>query len=77
MRYALYLSKWRGNIAFRSLQRAVELDAAPVVLLQEKLREAIESVLDMHEFKAQIKLEEQDAIELKAHRTVVLETLKD
>lgn len=56
--------------------RAVELDAAPVELLQEKLREAIESVLDMDEFNAQMKIEEQDAIELKARRTVVLETLR-
>jgi hypothetical protein len=55
--------------------RAVELDAAPVELLQEKLRGAIESVLDMDEFNAQMKIEEQDAIELKARRTVVLETL--
>jgi len=55
--------------------RAVELDAAPVELLQEKLRGAIESVLDMYEFNAQIKIEEQDAIELKARRTIVLETL--
>ena len=56
--------------------RAVELDAAPVELLQEKLRGAIESVLDMGEFDAQMKIEEQDAIELKARRTVVLETLR-
>jgi len=56
--------------------RAVELDAAPVELLQEKLRGAIESVLDMDEFNAQIKIEEQDAIELKARRTVILETLR-
>jgi hypothetical protein len=55
--------------------RAVELDAAPVELLQEKLRGAIELVLDMDEFNAQMKIEEQDAIELKARRTVVLETL--
>ena len=47
----------------------------PVELLQEKLRGAIESVLDMDEFNAQMKIEEQDAIELKARRTVVLETL--
>jgi cell division protein FtsB len=34
------------------------------------------SVLDMDEFNAQIKIEEQDATELKARRTVVLETLR-
>jgi hypothetical protein len=30
----------------------------------------------MDEFNAQIKIEEQDAIELKARRTVILETLR-
>ena len=55
--------------------RAVELDAAPVELLQEKLRGAIESVLDMDEFNAQIKIEEQDAIEIQARRAVVLKML--
>jgi len=57
--------------------RAVELDAAPAELLQEKLEGSIESVLDMDEFKAQIKIEEQDAIEIQARRTVVLKTLRD
>lgn len=56
--------------------RAVELDAAPVELLQEKLRGAIESVLDMDEFNAQIKIEEQDAMEIEARRAVVLKTLQ-
>ena len=66
--YKKFFARYNSN-------RAVELDAAPVELLQEKLREAIESVLDMGEFNAQIKIEEQDAIELKARRTVILETL--
>ena len=57
--------------------RAVELDAAPVELLQEKLEGAIESLLDIDEFNAQIKIEEQDAIEIQARRTVVLKTLRD
>ena len=57
--------------------RAVELDAAPIELLQEKLRGSIESVLNMDEFNAQIKIEEQDAIEVQARRTVVLKTLRD
>ena len=56
--------------------RAVELDAAPVELLQEKLRGAIESVLDMEEFNAQIKIEEQDAMEIQARRAIVLKTLR-
>jgi hypothetical protein len=55
--------------------RAVELDAAPVDLLQQKLRNAIESVLDMNEFEAQFKLQEQEAIEIQARRSVVFEAL--
>ena len=57
--------------------RAVELDAAPVWLLQEKLREEIESVLDMEEFDAQIKQQESEAAEIMAHRTVVTNALGD
>ena len=57
--------------------RAVELDAAPVELLQEKLREAIESVLDMDEFDAQIRLQESEAAEIKARRTIVFNALGD
>ena len=57
--------------------RAVELDAAPAELLQEKLEGSIESVLDIDEFNAQIKIEEQDAVEIQARRTVVLKTLLD
>ena len=57
--------------------RAVELDAAPVDLLQEKLREVIESMLDMNEFNEQLKMQEQDAIEIYARRTVVLKELSE
>ena len=57
--------------------RAVELDAAPVELLQDKLRQAIESVLDMDEFNEQIKTQEQDAIEIYARRTVVLKAIRE
>ena len=41
-----------------------EIDAIPVQLLQQKLREAIEQYLDMDEFNAQLKLEQQDAVEI-------------
>jgi len=57
--------------------RAVELDAAPVDLLQEKLREVIESILDMNEFNEQLEIQEQDAIEIYARRTVVLKELSE
>lgn len=55
--------------------RAVELDAAPVELLQEKLRKEIESLLDMEEFNAQLKIQEQEALEIQARRTVVFNAL--
>ena len=55
--------------------RAVELDAAPVELLQQKLRGEIESLLDMEEFNAQLKIQEQEALEIQARRTVVFNAL--
>jgi hypothetical protein len=57
--------------------RAVELDAAPVKLLQKKLREAIESVLDMEEFRAQVKQQENEAADIQARRIVVFKALGD
>jgi hypothetical protein len=56
--------------------KVVELDAAPVKLLQSKLREAIESVIDVVEFNAQAELEAQDAATVEAHRQVVFEAIK-
>ena len=56
--------------------KAVELDAAPVKLLQSKLREEIEAIIDMAEFKAQIELSKQDAANIEAHRRVVFEAIR-
>jgi ribosomal protein L22 len=55
--------------------KAVELDAAPVALLQKKLREAIESVIDVAEFNAQIDLEKEDARIVEAYRRTVFEAI--
>lgn len=55
--------------------KVVELDAAPVTLLQDKLREAIESVIDVAEFNAQVEQEAQDAAHIQAHRQVVFEAI--
>lgn len=55
--------------------KVVELDAAPVKLLQAKLREAIESVIDVAEYNAQIELEVQDAANIEAHRRVVFDAI--
>ena len=55
--------------------KVVELDAAPVRLLQSKLREAIESVIDVAEFNAQVAQEAQDSAHIKAHRQIVFEAI--
>lgn len=56
--------------------KVVELDAAPVKLLQSKLREAIESVIDVVEFNAQCQLEQEDAANIEAHRQVVFDSIQ-
>lgn len=55
--------------------KVVELDAAPVKLLQSKLREAIKSVIDVAEFNAQIEQEAQDSAHIQAHRQIVFEAI--
>ena len=56
--------------------KAVELDAAPVTLLQQKLENAIGSVIDIDEYNSQIELEEEDASEIEARRSLVFEAIK-
>ena len=56
--------------------KAVELDAAPVALLQQKLENAIGSVIDIDEYNSQIELEEEDASEIEARRSLVFEAIK-
>ena len=56
--------------------KAVEFDAMPTKLLQSKLREAIESVIDVEEYNAQLELEAKDAAVIEAHRRVVFATVK-
>ena len=52
------------------------VDAAPVKLLQAKLREAIHSVIDVTEYNGQIDLEKQDAAHIEAHRQVVFDAIR-
>lgn len=66
--YKKFLSKYGTKV--------VELDAAPVRLLQDSLRQAIQSVIDVQEFNAQVELERQDAAHIEAHRRVVLEAIR-
>ena len=56
--------------------KAVELDAAPVDLLQSKLRSAIEDYLNMQVFNEQLALEEVDFAQIEAHRRVVFAAIK-
>ena len=56
--------------------KVAELDAAPVKLLQNSLRKAIESVIDVEEFNAQIDLERQDSAHVEAHRRVVFNAIR-
>lgn len=56
--------------------KAVELDAMPTKLLQSKLREAIQSVIDTDEFNAQVELEKHDAAVIEAHRRVAFEAVR-
>lgn len=55
--------------------KAVELDAAPVAVLQGKLRQAIEGVIDLKAFDAQIELEMKDATYIQAYRQVALDAI--
>ena len=65
--YAAFVAKYG--------ERVVELDAAPVTWIQEKLRDAIESRIDMEEFLAQEQLEEKDSVVIEAQRKLLLQTL--
>jgi hypothetical protein len=56
-------------------QRVVELDAAPVELLQEKLRESIEEHLDIDEFNRQQEIQADDNRQIVARREVIFNTL--
>ncbi len=52
--------------------KAVELDAAPVDLIQSKLRKAIERVIDIEVFNAQLEREQEDAHFIAAQREAII-----
>lgn len=66
--YKKFLQRYRST-------KVAELDAAPVTLLQTKLKEVIESVIDVAEFNAQVEMEKQDSAHIEAYRQVVLEAI--
>lgn len=53
-----------------------ELDAAPVELLQEKLREAIESCMDMEVFEAEVEAEKKDAAFITATKKLLVQSMQ-
>ncbi|MEI8402706.1 MAG: ParB/RepB/Spo0J family partition protein [Alcaligenaceae bacterium] len=53
--------------------KVVELDAAPVDLLQDSLRKSIEAHLDIEEYNAQLEQAKQDSAIIEARRQVVFD----
>lgn len=53
--------------------KVAELDAAPIDLLQRKLREAIEGSLDMDAFRVEQEQERKDAAEIRAMKKAIVE----
>ncbi len=53
-----------------------ELDAAPVELLQNKLRDAIESCLDMEVFRAELEEEKKDAVFITATKKLMVQSMQ-
>jgi hypothetical protein len=56
--------------------QAVELDAAPVDLIQDRLREAIQSVIDLELYNAQVRQEEEDCAIIQAKREAVIDLIQ-
>ena len=54
-----------------------ELDAAPVELLQDKLRTAIVSCLDMETYRREQDQEREDAGFIAARKKIIIETMKE
>ena len=67
---------YKKFLARHKTTRVVELDAAPVPMLQDKLRQAIHQAIDIEAFNHQVELEQQDAAQLQATRQTVLEAIK-
>lgn len=57
--------------------KVVELDAAPVDLLQESLRKSIEAHLDVEEFNAQLEQAKQDSAIIEARRQLVFDMISE
>ena len=67
---------YKKFIAKQGSTKVVELDAAPVAMLQGSLRKAIEAQIDIEVFNAQQEQEEKDCAVIEAHRRVAIEAIK-
>lgn len=67
MNYNKFVKKYGVHVA--------ELDAAPVALLQKKLRDAIEGCLDMDLFNIELAKEEDDAAFIAAKKLMVVKAM--
>jgi hypothetical protein len=67
MNYKKFIEKHGVHVA--------ELDAAPLELLQEKLREAIENCLDMDLFNAELAGEREDAAFIAATKKMIIKAI--
>ena len=54
-----------------------ELDACPVTLLQDKLRDAIESCLDMGLFNVEKAKEKDDAVFIAATKKMMVDAMRE
>lgn len=69
-------SNYRKFIDRYGSTKVVELDAAPVAMLQGSLRKAIQGVIDINLFNAQLEQEKQDCAVIEAQRLVAIEAIK-
>jgi hypothetical protein len=68
--YPKFVDKYKST-------KVVELDAAPVDLLQESLRKSIEAHLEIEEFNAQLDLAKKDAAFIEAKRQVLFDMIRE
>jgi hypothetical protein len=68
--YAKFVNKHNST-------KVVELDAAPVDLLQDSLRKSIEAHLDIEEYNAQLDQAKQDSAIIEARRQLIFDMIRE
>lgn len=66
---------YKKFLARHGSDRVAELDAAPIELLQRKLRSAIESCIDMDIFNMEVEQEKLDSVYIHAKREMVMQLM--